>query len=514
MKSTKLRVATLVAVTGALLASLSLFPIEAAPPQKIQVVAANPDYGEQGTVSLDVDVSGSGFEPGATTEFVNSDTGKAGGIQVNSTNFVAADKVRANITIATDADLADFDILVRVNGRRGKGTALFAVIAAGGTPVRVNGTSPNVGEQGSSSLAVSISGQRFEPGATVRFLRNGTPIDTDISVVGTTFVDERELLASLDIDPAAFVGSYDVEVVVGPDVGIGTNVFSVVEPGSRVITNEQIRVTFGDDFSADPGGLNQPGFGPHRFGSDTWSDASLLCSALDTPWAQYWTALGFSDLVDLACQGTKPLAAMNPSLTGSVGFMFEAQSRMTDVYLLSAPVPPNRWFVADLSQAIPGSACTSPPCGCPDIDTADYDPTDPELGGYFPPVTPGCVDNLEGRLVFGTNIFDYSVGDVIPGPNFQIRIPEIREQKGGKNKERYVAHAPRYLLTWDSWVVTQAGDPDRVTVACGVSGHDCRARLTLGSEPKVQEEMGSFVVPLELTVERVLCDDEGNCAVP
>lgn len=280
--------------------------------------------------------------------------------------------------------------------------------------------------------------------------------------------------------------------------------------GGGNATSEHIRVTFGDDFGNDPGGLNQPGSGPHRFGSDTWSDASLLCSALDTPWAQYWVALGFDDLIDLACQGAKPVAPMNPFLSSSNGFVFESHSRDPENHSLSEPAPPNRWFVVDFSQAIAGSECTSPPCDCPDIDTAYYDPDDPELGDFFPPIAPGCVDNVEGRLRFGLDIFNFSPGDVISGPNFQIRVPEEQQ---AKRKQRVVGHVPNSTLTWDSWVVTEAGDPDRVTVACGVPGHDCRARLTRGAN-KDLEELGSFVVPLELTVERVLCDAEGNCAVP
>src|SRR5215470_14003230 len=102
---------------------------------QVQVDSATPSAAPQGSINLDVAITGKGFEKGATAQWFVTGTTNPGGVTVNSTRFKSASQLTANITIAADAVINGFDIVVRnANGRTGKGTDKFAVTLKG-TPV-------------------------------------------------------------------------------------------------------------------------------------------------------------------------------------------------------------------------------------------------------------------------------------------------------------------------------------------------------------------------------------------
>lgn len=114
-----------IAALAVLLASLH---VEAAPP--VQVTAADPTSAPQGTVSLDVTVSGSGFDSSAAVAFLVTGTTNPGGITVKNVKVTGPKKLTATIDVADAAVIADFDIAVTLSGgRKGKGTSLFKVLA-------------------------------------------------------------------------------------------------------------------------------------------------------------------------------------------------------------------------------------------------------------------------------------------------------------------------------------------------------------------------------------------------
>jgi len=101
--------------------------------QQIQVTAANPPAAEQGTINLNVKVTAKGFKNGAKAKWFVTGTTDPGGVTVNSTAFVSSTELSANITLSDTAVIANFDIQVlNSDGRGGKGTELFAVLAKGG----------------------------------------------------------------------------------------------------------------------------------------------------------------------------------------------------------------------------------------------------------------------------------------------------------------------------------------------------------------------------------------------
>ena len=99
---------------------------------QVKVTAANPNSAAQGTLNLDVIVSGSGFKKGAVAKWFVTGTTNPGGVTVNSTAFNSETQLTANITVSDAAVLGGFDIQVNnTDGRSGKGTELFAVQAKG-----------------------------------------------------------------------------------------------------------------------------------------------------------------------------------------------------------------------------------------------------------------------------------------------------------------------------------------------------------------------------------------------
>jgi hypothetical protein len=101
---------------------------------QISVTSANPNAAAQGTLNLNVTVSGNGFKKGATAKWFISGTTNPGGVTVNSTAFVNSNTLAANITVSSTANVGGFDIAVtNTDGRTGKGTELFAVQTSNGS---------------------------------------------------------------------------------------------------------------------------------------------------------------------------------------------------------------------------------------------------------------------------------------------------------------------------------------------------------------------------------------------
>jgi len=109
---------------------LVIAPAVAAPP-RVTVSAAAPSAAYQGD-TLDVVVSGSGFEPSAKVQYFVTGTTNPGGITVRSVRFTSSAELVTTIEVSSTADLANFDIVVTLDsGRKGKGTTLFTVNAKG-----------------------------------------------------------------------------------------------------------------------------------------------------------------------------------------------------------------------------------------------------------------------------------------------------------------------------------------------------------------------------------------------
>lgn len=107
--------------------SLDLTPSAARQTTSGPVVTSTvPASGARGT-TLDVRILGSGFDAGSTAQWA-IDGIPSGKVVVNSTSYVTSKELRANITIASDADVTFYDVIVTSKGGKpGIGTETFEV---------------------------------------------------------------------------------------------------------------------------------------------------------------------------------------------------------------------------------------------------------------------------------------------------------------------------------------------------------------------------------------------------
>jgi probable HAF family extracellular repeat protein len=88
-----------------------------------------PASGDQAQ-TLDVHVFGSGFAPGATAQWALRGAVDPSKVRTNSTTYVSSTELIANITIASDATIAYWDVQVMAGGKTGVGTEMFEVTTA------------------------------------------------------------------------------------------------------------------------------------------------------------------------------------------------------------------------------------------------------------------------------------------------------------------------------------------------------------------------------------------------
>jgi len=217
-----------IALSTLSLLMLALAPVGAAWAQ-VLVSSADPSSAAQGTVSLDVTINGSGFDNSAAVKFLVTGTADTGGITVKRVNVRSAKRMIVTIDVADTAIVNKFDIEVTLSdGRKGKGTTLFAVLRKTNDPCAVaditfpaftyrqaNATTGTIlvadatGKCSRQLFLVSVGVQtpRFSypvAGTTNRgrvIWRDGAQVlGGDFTVIGTTVVVEpvRTILPSVD----------------------------------------------------------------------------------------------------------------------------------------------------------------------------------------------------------------------------------------------------------------------------------------------------------------------------
>lgn len=95
----------------------------------VAVSSTSPAFGDQGT-TVDVHVFGSGFTAGAQATWLLNGVADSH-VHANSTTYVSSSELIANVTVASDAQLAFWDVQVALsNGKNGVGSDLFEVTSA------------------------------------------------------------------------------------------------------------------------------------------------------------------------------------------------------------------------------------------------------------------------------------------------------------------------------------------------------------------------------------------------
>jgi hypothetical protein len=168
--------------------------------------AVSPNVLPQGSSNKTITISGTGFASGAQVSFSGT------GVTVNSSSFVDAFTVTANISISGAAAVGSRNVTVtNPDTSSATFTNAFSVTAA----PTVSSANPASRAQGAANQNITITGSNFVSGAQAGFSGTG------ITVNSTTFVDSTTLTANVDIDAAAPTGARNVTVT-NPDSGSAT----------------------------------------------------------------------------------------------------------------------------------------------------------------------------------------------------------------------------------------------------------------------------------------------------
>ena len=109
--------------------SVAPTPAAARSSTALAVSSASPAFGDQGA-TVDVHLFGSGFAPGAQATWLLNGVAD-NHVHTNSTTYISASELVANITIAGDAQLAFWDVQVSLSsGKNGVGSDCFEVTSA------------------------------------------------------------------------------------------------------------------------------------------------------------------------------------------------------------------------------------------------------------------------------------------------------------------------------------------------------------------------------------------------
>jgi hypothetical protein len=204
---------------------------ELPPPPKVTVSATEPARAEQGE-TLDVHILGEGFVDDAVVSWRRNGAADPL-IVVEQVTFVSATELIASILVGADADVAEYDVVVRSQRISGEGLGARLFEVSSYTPISVLSAHPAEGKQG-RTVDIRILGTGFLDDAVPTWERDGVA-DTLIVVDQVMFVSETELRATVKIDRETDLGSYDVSVRskrkkgIGSEdpVGVGLEIFTV-----------------------------------------------------------------------------------------------------------------------------------------------------------------------------------------------------------------------------------------------------------------------------------------------
>ncbi len=211
--TTGARNVTLTNGDGSSATGTNVFTVNAAP----TITSTSPSSGDQGATNELVTITGTGFINTLGTTLASS---FGSGVTVNSTTFVSATSLTANITISGSATTGARTVTV-TNGD-GSSASLASAFTVSAAPT-ITSTSPSSRGQGATSQNVSIVGTGFDSGAAL-----AASFGSNITVNSTTFVDSSHVTANITISGSATTGARNVTLTNGDgSSATGANVFTV-----------------------------------------------------------------------------------------------------------------------------------------------------------------------------------------------------------------------------------------------------------------------------------------------
>jgi len=164
---------------AAALAGLILILLPAVPALAITVVSSNPSSLGQGANSIDVVITGTGFNPTDTVSFSPAD-----GITINSQSpILSTTQITVNLTIAANAPTTARNVVVTGGfGSTATCTGCFTVNAA----PTITSMSPSALGQGATAVPVTFTGTGFATGISIVVAGGGVSVGTPTSLSSTS----------------------------------------------------------------------------------------------------------------------------------------------------------------------------------------------------------------------------------------------------------------------------------------------------------------------------------------
>ncbi len=275
----------------------------------------------QGGSAQNVTITGANFVSGAG---LASTFGA--GVTVNSTSYVSATQLTANITVTTSATVGLHDVVVtNPDTKSGAGTGLLTVNAR----ATVLLTSPFSGLQGVTNQVVTLFGTGFYPGAGLAAVFSGA----GITVNSISYVDMNHLGANISLSATAATGARTITVTNG-DTGISAagGSYTVLASTGAVSISSLTPYAVGQGVSNANVQIYGAGFDPAAtvtfsssrvtLNSTTFIDSTHLTANITTS-----TSSAQSSNVTV----TNPASAGSGTFTATAGFYINSRPTITSV---------------------------------------------------------------------------------------------------------------------------------------------------------------------------------------
>jgi hypothetical protein len=216
--------------------------------------------GSQGQTNLNVILTGTNFLPNPICSF-------GAGVDVNSCTFNSATQLTANVDVLATAAVGTRNILVTDTDTQTAPLANgFSVVAGTALPPPLlTAVTPNAVFQGTTHVALTLTGANFQPAPTCNFdsdfggtvntctFVSPTQINVNLVVAATaTPGGHNVIVTNADGQSATMINGFTVAENLGPTVQLGTGFTAgaLVLNGDAQLTESILQLTNGQEFEA------------------------------------------------------------------------------------------------------------------------------------------------------------------------------------------------------------------------------------------------------------------------
>src|ERR1700688_3192821 len=224
------------------------------------MIGGLPASGAQGQTNLNVILTGTNFLPNPICSF-------GAGVDVNSCTFNSATQLTANVDVLANAAVGPRNILVTDTDTQTAPLANgFSVAAGTALPApRLTAVTPNAVFQGTTNVALTLTGANFQPaptcnfdsdfGGTVNTCTFVSPTQINVNLVvaaNATLGGHNVIVTNADGQSATMINGFTVAENLGPTVQLATGFTAgaLVLNGNAELNESVLQLTDGQEFEA------------------------------------------------------------------------------------------------------------------------------------------------------------------------------------------------------------------------------------------------------------------------